>query len=162
MCLRECLRLYPSVPLIAREYAEDLVLSTYFHTPILTFFQSISFPGTGVVPRGCMIGIHIYDLHRNPNIYPEPEKFDPDRFLPEKVQGRHPFSYVPFSAGSRNCIGNITYRYHRISACMSHFRSKICYARNENNSFLNTTKLQTRSCYYTEGFATYCGYSIEK
>lgn len=89
-CIKESLRLYPSVAFISRSSEEDFVSS-----------QNVT------IPKGSVICIHIYDLHRNPDIYPEPEKFIPDRFLPENVQNRHPFAYIPFSAGPRNCIGKI-------------------------------------------------------
>ncbi|KAG0427092.1 hypothetical protein HPB47_025766 [Ixodes persulcatus] len=57
------------------------------------------------IPKGTNIGLILYVLHRNPDVFPRPEEFDPDRFLPENSATRHPFAFVPFSAGSRNCIG---------------------------------------------------------
>lgn len=43
-------------------------------------------------------------IHRSPDYYENPLVFDPDRWLPEKVASRHPFCFLPFSNGPRNCI----------------------------------------------------------
>ncbi|CAK1549418.1 unnamed protein product [Leptosia nina] len=86
-CIKETLRLYPSVPFIARQIKEEVVLSGY------------------TIPAGVNCYIHIYDLHHREDIYPEPEKFNPDRFLMENIDNRHRYSFIPFSAGPRNCIG---------------------------------------------------------
>ncbi|XP_011502147.1 PREDICTED: cytochrome P450 4C1-like [Ceratosolen solmsi marchali] len=86
-CIKETLRIFPSVPSITRYLLEDVHLK---HTTI---------------PRNTNVIINFIDAHRNPEFWPEPEKFDPDRFLPDQIKSRHPFAYVPFSAGPRNCIG---------------------------------------------------------
>ena len=68
-------------------------------------FSIIIYIGSYVIPKGCSIGIATGNLHRDPDVWNDPETFDPERFLLENVKGRHPFAYVPFSAGPRNCIG---------------------------------------------------------
>lgn len=57
------------------------------------------------VPAGTTIIIATIKLHRRPDIYPNPDKFDPDNFLPERSANRHYYAFVPFSAGPRSCVG---------------------------------------------------------
>ncbi|XP_059541621.1 cytochrome P450 4V2-like isoform X2 [Myotis daubentonii] len=85
--IKETLRIFPSVPIIARELNEDCDVGGY------------------KVVKGSQILIIPYALHRDPRYFPDPEEFKPERFFPENSMGRHPYAYVPFSAGPRNCIG---------------------------------------------------------
>lgn len=57
------------------------------------------------IPKDTTVAIFLYGMAHDPAVFPDPEKFDPDRFLPEKINRRHNFAYVPFSAGPRNCVG---------------------------------------------------------
>jgi len=58
------------------------------------------------VKKGQMVTVFIYGLHRNPTYWEQPNDFIPERFAPERVKERHPFSYMPFGGGPRLCIGN--------------------------------------------------------
>lgn len=85
----ETLRMYPPVPLIARKINKDIKLATVDQ----------------VVPAGTTVIIGTFKIHRRPDIYPNPDKFDPDNFLPERSANRHYYSFIPFSAGPRSCVG---------------------------------------------------------
>ncbi|KAJ9598758.1 hypothetical protein L9F63_026706, partial [Diploptera punctata] len=85
--IKEMLRLCPSVPLFGRILKKDVQIDG--HT----------------LPAGLLVGFLVILIHRNPEYFPDPEEFNPDNFLPERVAARHPYAYIPFSAGPRNCIG---------------------------------------------------------
>mmetsp|Transcript_3760 Transcript_3760/g.6184 ORF Transcript_3760/g.6184 Transcript_3760/m.6184 type:complete len:498 (+) Transcript_3760:41-1534(+) len=87
LCIKEGLRLYPSVPTIARYMIEDTEVNGK------------------IIPKGSDVYIHPYVIHRQPDSWEDPEAFIPERHTAENSKGRHPFAFVPFSAGPRNCIG---------------------------------------------------------
>lgn len=84
-CLKETLRLYPSVPYISRRLGEDIHCGKY------------------TLPSGSSVLILPYATHRLQSIYgPNSEDFDPDRFSSANVKTMHPYAFIPFSAGPRN------------------------------------------------------------
>ncbi|XP_072030702.1 ultra-long-chain fatty acid omega-hydroxylase-like [Amphiura filiformis] len=88
MCIKESLRINPPVPVITRRITQD-----------------ISFPDDTVIPAGAFAVILIEAIHKNPLVWKDADLFDPERFASENLKNIPPYSYIPFSAGPRNCIG---------------------------------------------------------
>jgi len=59
------------------------------------------------IPKGGTVIVASWVLHRHRLLWDDPERFDPDRFLPERSAGRHRFAYLPFGGGPRVCIGQV-------------------------------------------------------
>lgn len=85
--VKETLRLYPPIVILERTAKEDI------------------FVGEFPVKKGTVITVPIYSLHRDPSLFPDPEKFDPSRFLRNGKKEHVPCSFLPFGTGPRNCIG---------------------------------------------------------
>ncbi|XP_029175227.1 cytochrome P450 6a2-like [Nylanderia fulva] len=86
---KETLRKYPPATVLKRQS-----------------MSSYTFEGTNVsIPKDQKVWIPIFAIHRDPNIYPKPDIFDPERFADEVVQTRHAMHFLPFGDGPRNCIG---------------------------------------------------------
>lgn len=87
--LPETLRKYPIVDTLFRKTANNYKV-----------------PDTDIVlEKDTLVGIPVLGIQRDPNIYPDPMKFDPERFTKENVAARHPYAWMPFGLGPRNCIG---------------------------------------------------------
>ncbi|XP_039270071.2 cytochrome P450 4V2-like [Styela clava] len=87
MVVKESLRILPSVPIIGRITSKDCEMDGH------------------LIPAGTDCVLFTQAVNKNPNYWTDPESFEPDRFSSENSVGRHPYSYLPFSAGPRNCIG---------------------------------------------------------
>ncbi|XP_041674885.1 LOW QUALITY PROTEIN: probable cytochrome P450 313a3 [Drosophila eugracilis] len=87
--LNETMRLIPSIPFIPRETSQDFRLSNGL-----------------LIPKGVVMGVDIFNTHRNKDFWgSEANTFNPDNFLKENISERHPYAFIPFSKGRRNCIG---------------------------------------------------------
>jgi cytochrome P450 len=86
--LHEALRLCPPAPAIGRLAMRDVVVDGFR------------------VPAGTNTVVGCYALHRDPTLWDDPERFDPDRFSPARSQGRSRWQYLPFGAGPRSCVGD--------------------------------------------------------
>ncbi|KAH0816467.1 hypothetical protein GEV33_006325 [Tenebrio molitor] len=85
--IKESLRLFPSVPFVMRNIDKTIEIDSH------------------VFPAGADIVVAIMNIHMRPDLWPDPWKFDPDRFLPEEAEKRHRCAFMPFGHGSRVCAG---------------------------------------------------------
>ncbi|XP_062552472.1 cytochrome P450 6a8-like [Armigeres subalbatus] len=88
-CINESLRKYPPIANILRNVTKPY--------PV---------PGTNVtLEKDSRVLLPVYAIHHDPQYYPNPEQYDPDRFNPDQAASRHPMAFVPFGEGPRICIG---------------------------------------------------------
>lgn len=85
--LEETMRLFPAGWVVTRKALHDDQLGEHF------------------VPAGTEVYIVLYSIQRHPDLWDNPDRFDPERFRPERSNDRHRLAAMPFSAGPRNCIG---------------------------------------------------------
>ena len=85
--IQESMRVYPPVAMVVRQAIAPFTL------------------GDQQVGTGDNVFIPIYAVHHHKTLWEHPDRFDPDRFAPDLVKARHRYSYLPFGAGPRICIG---------------------------------------------------------
>lgn len=92
MVLNESMRIMTPVPFVGRENVKDIQLSNGM-----------------VIPAGVQFVINIFTMHRRKDIWgAAADDFNPDNFLPSNMEGKHPYAFIPFTKGIRNCIGMTT------------------------------------------------------
>ncbi|CAO3592069.1 unnamed protein product [Absidia cylindrospora] len=86
--IKETLRKYPPVRALSKYCKKECIV-----------------PHGYKVPADTGVSVQVYAMHHNEKVYPDPSRFDPDRFSPEEEQKRSRFAWLPFSTGPRACIG---------------------------------------------------------
>uniref|UniRef100_A0A452TY94 Cytochrome P450 3A n=1 Tax=Ursus maritimus TaxID=29073 RepID=A0A452TY94_URSMA len=87
MVLNESLRLYPIAGRLERMCKKDVEISGVF------------------IPKGTLVIVPTFSLHRDLDLWPEPEEFHPERFSKKNKDSINPYTYMPFGTGPRNCLG---------------------------------------------------------
>jgi cytochrome P450 len=105
LAFKEALRLVPPVPSTPRRAIRDFEFGGYH------------------IPAGTPVGISTAMVHADPAIWPEPDKFDPLRFLPEEVAKRHKYAWVPFGGGAHMCLG-LHFAYMQVKILMAHLLTR--------------------------------------
>ncbi|MEQ2218481.1 hypothetical protein XENOCAPTIV_003799 [Xenoophorus captivus] len=85
--INESLRLFPIAPRLERVAKASVEINDL------------------VIPKGMVVMVPTWPIHRDPEIWPEPEKFKPERFSKKNKDNIDPYTYMPFGSGPRNCIG---------------------------------------------------------
>ena len=105
---------------------------------------------TGItVPKGTVIGIDIQSVHHNPEYYPNPEKWDPERFTPENRDKLVPYTYMPFSLGPRNCVG-MRFALTEAKTAIAYLINRYEFTSTANTKPLNKPKKLNFILYYGE------------
>lgn len=110
--ISEVLRKYPPVMFLARNTAQDY-----------TFENNVK------IGKNMKVFIPIYGIQNDPNIFPNPDVFDPDRFTNENIQSKNPMNYLPFGTGPRNCIGMRFGKYQTkigLIKILKNFKTEVC------------------------------------
>lgn len=102
MAFKEALRMKPPVPSMPRRAVRDFTFKGY------------------AIPAGAGIGVNTLFTHHMPDIWPDPDTFDPMRFTEEAQRGRHRFAWVPFGGGAHMCIG-LHFAYMQAKCFARHF-----------------------------------------
>ncbi|MFK8845692.1 cytochrome P450 [Streptomyces sp. Ac-502] len=87
MALKEAMRLYPAAPVVSRRGVAAIEIDGYR------------------IPDGADVIVSPWVTHRHPDLWEDPERFDPLRFTPEREAARHRYAWFPFGGGPRACIG---------------------------------------------------------
>ena len=93
-CLKESMRLNPTVPVVSRHLSEDVV------------YTDSNTNQEVVLMKDSILLWNLAMVNRNPRWWQRPDEFFPDHFLDENCKQRHPFAFAAFGAGPKSCIGN--------------------------------------------------------